>query len=61
MILEKLTNLVWLLNESNSTNDKVEVLKTYKLDKEVQDMLVMIYSPYIHFGVSSANSCTNII
>ena len=59
MILEKLNTLVEKLNASNSTNDKVEVLKTYKLDKEVQDMLVMVYSPYVHFGVSSANCKKN--
>jgi DNA ligase-1 len=59
MILEKLNTLVEKLNASNSTNDKVEVLKTYKLDKEVQDMLVMIYSPYVHFGVSSSNCMKN--
>ena len=55
MILEKLKQLVDKLNTTNKTNDKIEVLKKYNNDEEVKNMLVRIYSPYIHFGVGSKN------
>jgi DNA ligase-1 len=55
MILEKLKQLVDELNTTNKTNDKIEVLKKYNNDEEVKNILVRIYSPYIHFGVGSKN------
>ena len=55
MILDKLQQLVDELNTTNKTNDKIEVLKKYNNDEEVKNILVRIYSPYIHYGVGSKN------
>lgn len=49
--LYKLKEVVDKLNLSNSNNDKLEVLK-YIEDKQVLDLLVYTYSPFIKFHIT---------
>lgn len=51
-MLEDLNNLVEELNNSNSNNDKKEVLEKYP---QCQDLLYYIYSPFTQFNVTSKN------
>lgn len=51
-MLEDLNNLVEELNQSNSNNDKKEVLEKYP---QCQDLLYYIYSPFTQFNVTSKN------
>ena len=53
--LNTLQILVDDLNLTNSTNAKIKVLETYSEIEDIKKILVQVYSPYIHFGVSSAN------
>ena len=43
------------LRATTSSNDKKEIIKTYSKNHWLTDILVYVYSPYIHFGVSSKN------
>ena len=49
-MLDILQNMVNELNTTNSTNDKIEILKKYPQCKE---LLKYVYSPFIQFGVTS--------
>ena len=53
--LNTLQILVDDLNLTNSTNAKIKVLETYSEIEDIKKILVQVYSPYIHFGVSSKN------
>ena len=57
--LYKLQDLVNRLNATNSSNDKLDVLKLYSDDKDIQKLLLYIYSPYKQYGVTSANCKKN--
>ena len=57
--LYKLQDLVNRLNATNSSNDKLDVLKLYSDDTDIQKMLLYIYSPYKQYGVTSANCKKN--
>lgn len=57
--LYKLQDLVNRLNATNSSNDKLDVLKLYSDDKDIQKILLYIYSPYMQYGVTSANCKKN--
>ena len=43
------------LRATSSSNDKKDIIKTYSKNHWLTDILVYVYSPYIHFGVSSKN------
>ena len=43
------------LRATSSSNDKKYIIKTYSKNHWLTDILVYVYSPYIHFGVSSKN------
>jgi len=51
--MEILQKLVDELNSSNSTNDKIDVLKTYKDDVHIKKLLYMIYNPFYQFYITS--------
>ncbi|MFW6002601.1 MAG: hypothetical protein ACOCQD_04610 [archaeon] len=51
-MLKDLNNLVEELNQTNSNNDKKEVLEKYP---QCQDLLYYIYSPFTQFNVTSKN------
>ena len=57
--LYKLQDLVNRLNATNSSNDKLDVLKLYSDDADIQKLLLYIYSPYKQYGVTSANCKKN--
>jgi hypothetical protein len=50
-----LREFVTLMNESNSTNHKVEVLTRYKDHQFIRQVLLYTYHPYKQFGVSADN------
>jgi len=43
------------LRSTSSSNDKKEIIKSYSKNHWLTDILVYVYSPYIHFGVTSKN------
>jgi len=52
-LLFRLQRLHDRLNTSNSTNDKVQVLKDFLVsDKELQELVSMMYNPYMQYGVT---------
>ena len=57
--LYKLQDLVNRLNATNSSNDKLDVLKLYSDDTDIQKILLYVYSPYKQYGVTSANCKKN--
>ena len=55
-LLHNLNRLHERLNASNSTNDKVQVLKDFLTpDKELQELVSIMYNPYMQFGVNWKN------
>jgi DNA ligase-1 len=54
-ILNDLKDLVDNLKESNSTNDKVEVLKSIKDNEDLKKLLVYMYNPYFKYYVTWKN------
>lgn len=52
MILEKLRRFIEEANASNSTNEKIEVIRKYP---ELRELFVQVYSPYIRFNATSEN------
>ena len=55
-LLFRLQRLHDRLNTSNSTNDKVQVLKDFlSSDKELQELVSMMYNPYMQYGVTWKN------
>ena len=55
-LLHNLNRLHERLNASNSTNDKVQVLKDFLTpDKELQELVSIMYNPYMQFGVTWKN------
>ena len=55
-LLFRLQRLHDRLNTSNSTNDKVQVLKDFlTTDKELQELVSMMYNPYMQYGVTWKN------
>jgi len=55
-LLYRLQRLHERLNTSNSTNDKVQVLKDFLAsDKELQELVSMMYNPYMQYGVTWKN------
>jgi len=43
------------LQATSSSNNKKDIIKKYSKNKHLRNILVNVYSPYIHFGVSSKN------
>jgi len=54
-MLKTLQTLVDDLQSTTSSNKKIEILETYSEIEDIKNILVQVYSPYIHFGVSSKN------
>jgi len=54
-MLKTLQTLVDNLQSTTSSNKKIEILETYSEIEDIKNILVQVYSPYIHFGVSSKN------
>lgn len=52
MDFERLQSMIEEMSSSNSTNDKLKVLKNYS---DVTDILWWVYNPYKQFHVTSAN------
>ena len=52
--LKELSSLVKELNASNSTNDKIHILKQIESDDLVQ-LLMYIYNPYFQYNISYKN------
>ena len=52
---DSLRKFVDSMNESNSTNHKIEVLKKHSVDSFVKRVLEYTYHPYKQYGVTSAN------
>lgn len=53
--LKTLQTLVDDLQLTTSSNQKIKCLKVYSEIEDIKKILVQVYSPYIHFGVSSKN------
>ena len=47
------------LNSTNSKNDKIEIIKSYKNHEFITKVLHYTYNPYFKFYVSSANCKKN--
>lgn len=54
-LLYKTQDLVNRLNATNSSNDKLDILKQYANDEDIKELLLYVYSPYKQYGVTSAN------
>ena len=52
---KELQQFVDEMNQSNSTNHKVDVLAKYGLNSYIRRVLFYTYNPYYNFGVSSQN------
>ena len=57
--LQKVQDLVNRLNATNSSNEKLAILKLYINDADIQKVLLYVYSPYKQYGVTSANCKKN--
>ena len=57
--LQKVQDLVNMLNATNSSNEKLAILKLYINDVDIQKVLLYVYSPYKQYGVTSANCKKN--
>lgn len=53
--LDFVSKMVNAINASNSTNDKIQFLSFYEDQEDIKKLLHYVYSPYIKFGVTSAN------
>jgi DNA ligase-1 len=51
----ELREFVNLMNSSNSTNHKIEILSDYVDHTFIKKVLLYTYHPYLNFGVTSAN------
>lgn len=51
----ELREFVNLMNSSNSTNHKIEILSKYVDHQFIKKVLFYTYHPYLNFGVTSAN------
>ena len=54
-ILQAAKNYSKELQSTSSSNEKKEIIKRFSKNKQLTELLVQVYSPYIHFGVSSKN------
>lgn len=59
MNFENLRKFIEEMNSSNSNNDKLDVLKKYKEDNEIANILQLTYSPYVKFNITSKNLIKN--
>lgn len=58
-LLEKFENIINELKETNSSNEKINILKKYKDDKEVCQLFMYVYNTFFKYGVTSANLIKN--
>ena len=54
-VLQVVKTLAEQLQATSSSNNKKDIIKKYSKNKHLRNILVNVYSPYIHFGVSSKN------
>ena len=43
------------LQATSSSNEKKQIISQYKDDENICRLLQYVYSPYVHFGVTSSN------
>ena len=53
--LQAVTNFSQELQATSSSNEKIEIIKSYSQNKWLCQVLQYVYSPYIQFGVTSDN------
>lgn len=58
-LLEKFKNIINELKETNSSNEKINILKKYKDDREVCQLFMYVYNTFFKYGVTSANLIKN--
>ena len=53
--LKRIQEFVDKLKSTNSTNDKIAIIKEYKGEYKIEKLLKYTYSPFKQFHVTSAN------
>ena len=53
--LKEIQNFVDRLKSTNSNNDKINIIKEYKDNKVVCDILEYVYSPFKQYHTTSTN------